>query len=148
VLYYVGAGNVDGLLGTCYAELMTTQAVAAPATVFIAISSNGYALWLQNGDASTAIATSDGSNNAVKTGLSDMRTGPRKRASSWGPAGQRVTGDGLAVGTQTLDANGLGPAANLYVGGLAADNKPYAPMKNVRIWQRALPDVQLQSLTA
>lgn len=149
VLNYAYAGNADTATGAAYAELSTLWTAANAAANDVAISiGNAAAGWLfgNTPDASTIIATLDGTTTVKKTGLTNMNTASRKRACSWGLSGQSITGDGVAVATGLFDG-AFGNNVNIGIGHGSSANSWYGCVKNVRIWTRQIADSQLVSLT-
>jgi hypothetical protein len=145
---FPAAGNIDFTQGTAYAEL-TTNWTSGPQSINAALGTglNGRILWNPNGVASTNIRTFDGANQAIKGGMTDMSTAVRKRASSWGAAGQFVTGDGAAPATAAFDGT-MGDGVVLEIGNTADGSQWNGTIKNVRIYPTQLTSAQLQALTA
>lgn len=96
-LTYQQSGNIDNTIGTTFASVMSEVSTVNRSAFDVANT----AYSASNAAGNTQWQTWDGSTVVVKTGLTDISTGKRKRANSWGPAGLAVTGDGL---TQTLGA--------------------------------------------
>jgi hypothetical protein len=143
------AGNVDVTQGAAYAELTTEWTTVPPGANFAALSigaiAAGWVLFDTTATASTVIRNFDGTNQAIKVGLSDMATGVRKRAASWGAGGLNVTGDGLAVANSAFDgANGV--VGFIYVGGTNTIIWN-GGIKNLAIWPTQLPDATLVAIT-
>lgn len=147
VLTYPSAGNVNFAQGTAYAELSTNYATSIGNPVAVACTITGSMLFLTGGASSVEQRSYDGTAFAGKAGLSNMNTAPRKRVSSWGAGGQRITGDGIAVSTASFDGT-MGSGAILEIGNSGGANHWDGTIKNVRIWQTQLPDATLQALTA
>lgn len=147
VLTYVFAGNMDASNGGAYAELTTQWTTAAATSQALSTDTNtGRLLYVPGGAASTVISVTDGTTVVSKTSITDMATGIRKRASSWG-GGQRITGDG-GTATTGIFAGTIGNSA-IGVGCSASGaGQWFGTVKNVRIWLTRLPESLLQTLTA
>jgi hypothetical protein len=111
-LSFPQAGNLNLSQGACYAELFSNWTIAA--TNCVAVSTSGFAFMLYEAGlvGSTALSLS-ATASVTKNGMSDMSIDVRKRASSWGPAGVMITGDGLppaigAAGTLAAGSIGIG----------------------------------------
>lgn len=144
VLTYPFAGNALAATGTCYADLSTFSARSTQQVVVSFTTSNGPMFF--NSSVGTRISISDGTTAATKTGLTDMLTGIRKRATSWGTA-LNATGDGATVETAAFDGD-MGSAAvatGCFTNGASSW---YGTLKEVHIWQSQLADATLQALTA
>lgn len=148
VLTYTFAGNASATAGSVYAEV-TSQWTTAPSglgAMVVSFSNGNARAMFRSGAVSTGISIHDGTNVASKTSLTDMSTGVRKRATAWGSA-LVATGDGAAVATGAFDGD-IGSTAI----GVGCDSSGaqqwFGTVKNVRIWQRQLPDAVLQSLTS
>jgi hypothetical protein len=146
VLTYTFAGNADATQGACYAELsLLTQGAPAASIWFVGFGSGIGPLRIGGSAATTTIGTNDGTNLANKTGLTDLTTGVRKRAASWG-TNQAVTGDGATVATAVFDGDigSLAVSIGCTPGGAA---QAFGTIKNVRIWKDNLSNNQLVDLT-
>jgi len=142
-LTYASAGNMDFTQGSAYAELSLSGGPISGAGA-LAATANGRML---HTDATTSIRVYDGVTNTVKAGLTDMATGVRKRASSWGAAGMSVTGDGAAPATSVFDGSmGSGPVIEIGAQGGAALWR--GTIANVRIFALQNSDAWLSSITA
>lgn len=146
VLSYPFAGNGNDSAGTAYIELSTIWSTNGTSVAMTFGNTNGRMLYSPS-LASTQIQMFDGTAAVVKTGLTDMNTGSRKRASSWGTAGQSITGDGAAVATGTFDGS-MSAGATIELGNMVGSSQWFGTLKNIRLWQRQLPDATLQAITA
>ena len=148
VLTYASAGNVADAAGSAYAEL-TSQWTSAPGGQAIAIGPASGVGVLESLGASTTISSDDGAVAATKSGLTDMRLGPGKRASSWSIAdGQNSTGDGSAPANNTYDGSHTLGASFGIGGGNTGLNNWYGNIRNVRLLSRAWTSSELVSVTA
>lgn len=147
VMTYPFAGNVDATQGTVSAELSRAGSSTTVNRVAVGINSaGGIPLWQISGQATTTMSVNDSTTTVTKTGLTDMSTGVRKRASSWGSGGLIVAGDGAAVASGAFDGNMNTTSISIgCVGGIVQFN---GFIQNVRIWPQQLSDAQLISLTA
>jgi hypothetical protein len=147
VLSYA-AGNVNIAAGTAYAELYTNYS-AAPSTgnpCAVANDTNGLMLYVAPSNLTTTNAMFDGTTAFVKSGMSDMATGVRKRASSWGGLGLALTGDGLAPQTAAFDG-AMGAVTTVEIGSVVGANQFMGTVRNVRLWLTQLLSATLQSIT-
>jgi hypothetical protein len=140
-LTYPSAGNVDFTQGSAYAELSQDGANSGAGAV--AATTNGRML---HTDAPTSIREFDGTINNIKAGLTDMSTGVRKRASSWGGTGQSVTGDGAAPGTGAFDGS-MGSGAVIEIGMYSGANQWCGTIREARIFLLQNPDAWLQTVS-
>lgn len=150
LLTFPATGNVSATAGTCYAEVSTLWSTSANLHGAVTFENTRGPLLTATGLAATRLRIRDGTNAAEKTGLTDMSTGVRKRASSWGGSALAITGDGLAVATGTFDGNMNDNSRDIHIATTvnAGGTEWFGTIKNVRIWQRQLSDAVLQSLTA
>lgn len=148
VLTYPSAGNIDFTQGAAYAELGTEWTTS---TNNIAVATSGVAtgqiLSLGASSASTVIRSFDGTTTATKSGLSDMATGIRKRAVSWGAVGQQITGDGAAVVTAAFDGS-MGAGANIDIGHANGASQWGGTIRNVRSYPKQPSIATLSGWTA
>jgi hypothetical protein len=143
---FLAAGNVDFTQGTAYAELSTNYTISPANVAALAATMNGQMLAVGVGGAATGITVFDGNSSTTKSGLSSMNTAVRKRASSWGLAGQMVTGDGAAPGVAAFDGT-MGAGPNIEIGHFAGANQWGGSIRGVRIFPAQLTSAQLQALT-
>ena len=147
VLTYPFTGNADATQGTAYAELGAEWATS-PNAIAIGVSENADGTVLGrtlNGD-SSGIAIRDGTSVCIKTGLTNLLTGSRKRATSWGGSGLAATGDGATPATTAFD--GAIGSAGFGVGCTPAGAAQWSgPIKNVAIYRKQLADAQLIDMT-
>lgn len=146
VLSYATTGNVDFATGSGYAEISRTSNGSSLVCTYVGI--NTARILAINAGAPTSITVFDSTNQAFKVGLTSCFNVARKRASSWGAAGQSVGGDGVAVGTSVFDGS-MGSGATIGIGhnsgGITQIN---GTIKNVRLWTRQLTDAELVLMTA
>lgn len=146
VLTYPFAGNASASVGSAYAELTTQWANTSTAHSAIDFADRT-ALYIDNA-AATTIRLTDGTNAALKTGLTDMSTGLRKRVSSWGGSGLIVTGDGATVATSTFDGDIGSTAIGVGINAAGASRNWFGTIRNVRIYSAQLSAAQLSAVTA
>lgn len=151
VLSFTTAGNVSNLQGTAYAELQTLWALSPTASPFAITvnNANGIPMVVSGPSvAATQMRIFDGTLVVSRGGLTDMSTAVRKRGSSWGPAGQVVTGDGASVSTGAFDGT-MGPQDNpLFIGcNTGGGNTWNGTIRNVTIWPYQFSNAQLQQQT-
>lgn len=144
VLSYPFAGNFSQSNGTTYVEVsdISTSGIiryglldTANGHFFPAFASN------------TVASIFDGTNTVTISGLTSKLNAVQKVASSWGPAGLSVTGNGLTPITGSFDGS-IGGVAALGVGGVGDASDLYGTVKNIHIWTQKFSDVQLQAFTA
>ena len=149
VLTYAFAGNASATAGACYAELSSEWTTGAGAHVAVGfLPSSVGVLYVSTGIPSTSIRSGDGTAATTKGGLTSMATAARKRASSWGAAGQSATGDGATVATAAFDGDMGSTAIGIGIEGDGAGSEWFGTIRNVRIWTRQLTDAQLQGVTS
>lgn len=150
-LTYPKAGNYLTSAGTCYAELFHMSTDTALGRFYVcAEDASGRLLYTAIGAADTSISSYDGTTINTKSGIASLATGVRKCASSWGLAGQVITGGGITVTTAAFDGvMGAGGSANIGIGcDPAGGSRAYGTIKNVRIWKTQLPSADLVRITA
>jgi len=151
VLTYPFSGNASATVGTCYAELSTfwSTSNSADHSHAVCFGTSGHGpLLVDASQASTRIVINDATNPnpAVKTGLTDLSTAVRKRASSWGVAGLSITGDGAAVATATFDT--VMESTSIGIGTVSAGGAQWCgTIKNARIDQSQDTNAVLQQMT-
>lgn len=132
--------------GTAYGEFGSLWTTAGATSVLLTLGNTNGRMLYSPSLIATSIQMFDGTSTALKTGLTDMSTGSRKRASSWGGTGQSITGDGASAGTATFDGS-MSAAGTIEIGHMVGSSQWFGTLKNVRIWQRQLPDATLQAIT-
>jgi hypothetical protein len=95
----------------------------------------------------TSIRCGDGVQFPTKAGLTDMSTAVRKRISSWGAAGLKLTGDGAAETAVAFDGT-MGSGANLEIGHSGGINQWSGTMRNVQIYLTQFSSAAMQAKTA
>lgn len=133
--------------GTQYSELYTGRTPISPAAVFVGFNATSYPLYITIGKAATFIDMSDGTSGIETGALSDMATGQRKKASTWGGATMLITGDGGAVVSGAFDG-AMGAGTTLAVGTSGSVDQPSTVFGKTFTLGRKLTSVQLQALTA
>jgi len=139
VLSYPFTANGSGTEGACYAELATLYPATntsggTSAAVTFGTTNLGHPLAIASTQAVTAIVCTDSTASASKTGLTSMFTAVRKRASSWGAAGQIITGDGAAVATAAFDGTMGETLTAIKVGCGNTGNQWNGTIKNFKVW--------------
>lgn len=148
VLTYVAAGNINDAQGAAYIEATTFSTTGnGSSSIPLAFSSSGSLLYLNSGDVRTVSNLYDGTTAVTKTGLTDISTAIRKRACSWGGGGMSITGDGATPATSVFDGS-LGSTSITIGAATGSTAQWFGPMRNVRIYPRALSAAQLQAMTA
>lgn len=146
-LTYVFTSNASASVGTAYAETKTLWATATAASTLIGFKTTANGPLFNNSEASTTIRVNDGTNTLQKTGLTDMQTAFRKRASTWASTTMKVTGDGASAASGSFSTD-MG-STNIGIGASSAGANTWNGLiRNVRIWKVALTTGQLQALTA
>lgn len=136
-LTYQTAGNIDFAVGTMFVTQQSNIGAAARNSISIGSSYFGI-----SASATTSYRVYDETTVVTASGLSDITTAPRKRAASWGPAGLKVNGDGVAPTSGAFDGS-FGSGATISVGLNA--NGYTGP---VAIYNYQMTDAELQALTA
>jgi hypothetical protein len=148
VLSYPTLGNVDLTLGTAYIELSTNWSVANGDTYALSATDNGRFFYVAGSNQSTTMNGFDGTNIvAIGAILTDMNGVVRKRARSWGPSGQKLTGDGLAPASAAFDGV-LGAGPNLDILHRTGTSQWNGCAKGIRIFPTQISTAALQAITA
>jgi hypothetical protein len=150
VLIYSNAGVISASEGTVYAELSTAFTVASgyKDAISSAAGTGASILGISAAAASTTRFSSDGTAIVVKTGLSDMNTGVRKTAVSWGGSTSLLTGDGVTPTSSAFDGT-MGVTASFGVGCNALGTGNWSgTVRNIYIWNRKLSASELQAITS
>lgn len=148
VLIYPFAGNASASAGTAYAETQTFWTSVTGVAECLIDFGDRSALYIDSG-ASSTMRIGDGTNVAFKSGLFELFTAVRKRASSWGGAGLLVTGDGAQATAGAFD--GAMPSTAIGIGGNATGATSrawFGTIRNARIYQNQFTAAQLQAITA
>lgn len=130
-------------LGAAYAELSTFW--TAQTGNKNALASGGRPFINQN-SASTVLNIFDSLNMLSKAGMSDMSTGVRKRASTWGAAGLRITGDGLVPAIGVFDGS-MDNAGEFEIGHIGGAEGWDGTLKNIKLWYRELSSDDIRFIT-
>jgi hypothetical protein len=133
-LSYQTASNIVFTVGTIYCEVQSEPTGSNRNAVAPGNSSC-------NASSSTSWRAYDGTTVVEKIGLSDIRTGKRKRVNSWGPENTKVTGDGLPPASGAFDGL-FGDGAILYI---AQNFQGY--IGPVAIYNYQMTDAELQAIT-
>jgi hypothetical protein len=132
------AGNMDVTQGTAYAELSTNYTQSGGLNQFaLSATSNGRMLSLLANSIDSNITMFDGVTLNSKTALTNMSTAVRKRASSWGAAGQQITGDGLIPQVAAFDGT-MGAGPNIEIGFTGAGNQWSGTIRNVQLFSQQI----------
>ena len=148
VLSYTSA-NVNDDAGTCYVEaheLVGTITTGATKYADGGDAAAGLFLGRQTTNAMTTNYMDDGPNIVQKTGLTNLTTGVRKRASRWGSSTMSVTGDGATVATGTFD-NAM-TATSLRVSDTTNSNNHSSAVKELHILLTDEGDAVIEEITA
>ena len=149
VLTYPSANNVSDSAGTSYGELSTLWATCPDAVAIGLAASFTGAQYLFSARPSTQIGVNDGTGFVTKTGLTDMNTAARKRATSWGALGMSATGDGVSVANTTFDGSMNSMAIGIGVrGDGSTSHNWFGTIRNVRLYLIQVTDGFLQAMTA
>jgi hypothetical protein len=135
--------------GTSYVEFNTNWATSDPVVNHGVISyrSGSISMFLNNNSPPTHFRMSDSTTNVQKSAISNANGVTRKRAVSWGAAGQFVTGDGAASATGAFD--GTFGSASTAIGCEAAGGTPlFGCFLRHTLWKTQYTDGQLQALTS
>jgi len=149
VLTYTPGGNVDATVGSALAQITSnwnaSGLTGTAACVYFGSAANNGALYSPN-TGPTNIRCADGTNAASQT-VTSYYLNPTKVGSSWAGSQLLVTGGGLASANATFDGD-MGIAA---IGVGCASNGTanwHGTISEVRIYNYAMTDVQLQAITS
>ncbi|MEO7667599.1 MAG: hypothetical protein ABIU97_11295 [Dehalococcoidia bacterium] len=147
-LLYPYAGNAVPSAGTVYDEMSLDGVNSARDCFGIAFDTDaGRAFYIGAGNPATVMQIYDGTALAQKSAISSLVTGVRKRVSSWGALGLRVTGDNLIPDSGAFDGNMQ--SAGIAIGTNTSGNASwFGTHRNVKIWPTQLSLALQQSLTA
>lgn len=149
VLTYQFAGNADATVGSCYMEYQSGVTVGSGlgCTPVSFSTTQGAMAYINSPDARTTCRVFDGTNIVQATGLNDISTAVRKRATSWGGSTMRITGDGVLPASGSFDG-GIG-STSIAIGGLSTGASAiFGTIRNVRIYQAQFTSAQLQAVTS
>lgn len=136
-LTYQTASNIDSAVGTIFYIAHITSDVNTTRYAIKVGASGSYLI----SSTATRNRNYDGTNICEKTGLSDIRTAPRKRAVTWGPAGLSSTGDGLVPQTSAFDGDwGDGTSISIF-------SSASGYIGPVAIYNYQMTDAELQEIT-
>jgi len=137
-LTYQTAGNIDLATGTMFCELFSPAMSAFPPVFLIGTGSCSLIT-----DEPTSWRFNDSTTTTtIASGLSNIRTGIRKRSASWGGATKAVCGDGVAPTSGAFDGS-FGTGVTVDIGSTLNGY-----MRNVAIWNYQMTDAELQAITS
>jgi len=137
-LTYQTAGNIDFATGTMFCELFSPAMAAFPPVFLIGTGSCSLVT-----DEPTSWRFNDSTTTTtIASGLSNIRTGIRKRSASWGGATKAVCGDGVAPTSGAFDGS-FGTGVTIDIG-----NTLNGYMRNVAIWNYQMTDAELQAIAS
>jgi len=136
-LSYQTASNIDFAVGTLYHATKLTGSSTSRYPVIIGSSHLG----INSSQANTEYRAYDGTTVVSKLGLDDATAGFVKRASSWGSAGLKVTGNGAVTASGAFDGS-FGDGATISI---ASNLSGY--VGPIAIWNYQMTDAQLQAIT-
>lgn len=143
-LTYPTASNIDFTVGSVFLETMHQGSLINTETAFgttVAI------LYRSNTTPVTSYRVYDGTNIVQKDSLSDVSTGVRKRAASWGTS-LKVCGDGASPTFGSFDGS-LPSDVSFGVGSTSAGSAVLnGTVKNVSIFNYEFSDSELQGITS
>ena len=147
VLTYPLASNANPSLGSIYAEVNSSANSPFTTTnVVVGYDASGGPFAVEAGAAVTIISSNDGATTVQKNFGNSLLTAVRKVALSYGGSARSITGDGAAVATGSFDGS-FGSTAIAIGCGTGGANQWYGTLRNVRLYNRALSDAQLQQMT-
>lgn len=146
---YPYTGNMNSAAGVFYAEVATMISSAAAILVAVGMASNRSPVSRNSttGAPATVIRSVDATVGVLKTGLTSMLTGVRKRAGGWGPLGQMVTGDGAVPEIGTFNGS-MGNTNIAVLCNTSGTGNWGGTVKVLRGWKNQPNAVQLAALTA
>lgn len=141
VLTYPGAGNFDPAVGAHYCEYRLLGNTVAYKVIFDITAPGAIVNYVGNNstvrDGTTVLTASAAS--AIDTNY--------KQAFSWGGSRMAVSLDGAAVDSSAFDGS-LGGSTTLYIGAdVNSGNQLNGTVRQLKLWTRALSDVELVVLT-
>lgn len=134
--------------GTAFAQLMTNWTTNAVASVAVGFGvATELPLQVATSAATTTTSARDGTNVVTKSGLTDLSTGLRKRASAWGGSTMIVTGDGVAVQSGNFDGD-IGSTAIAIGSATGGAGNWFGAIRRVALWAPRFTDSQIQQVTS
>ncbi len=144
VLLYPATGNGGDTAGSCYAEV--TQPASTTGYVVMMSGSANVALFTNVG---TQVRCFDGTNNNAGATYTPSITAPVKIAAAWGQTAStmQTAASGATAAATAFDGT-MAFSGNLHVGSNAGTNQfVFGTIRNVRLYNRALANAQLQAMT-
>lgn len=146
VLTYLSAGNVSDAAGSTYAEIASFGNLFTASAAIVSSFNGGTSSFSQTNSA-TSINIADGTTTVALT-VTSLVNRSAKVASSWGVLKMSVSEGGLISTSAAYDGSFSSTSIGIGQHGGGGANALHGTFKNVRIWQRQLPDTTLQVLTA
>lgn len=145
VMTYPTAGNIDQTIGSAFCRFMVPQQNASVGQPLVAnqLSAGNAQLYVPSGS-STQLACFDGTSIILSAAVSDFRNTVTRGASTWSGSGRAIYVNGSSKNTGAFDGTYNGTA--IHIGSNASAAQLNGCIRDVRIWQRALSDSEVQAL--
>lgn len=146
ILTYALAGNADNTVGTAYAEIsrnFASNVTDGTGKVIVGGDTANHFLYYQSGNGFLTLF--DGA-TATQIAAADAADTVYKVASRWAGAATALVKNAGAITTGSFDGNMNATAIS--IGEAGANNFFNGCIRNVMIWNRAIPDVTLLALTS
>lgn len=146
VLTYPSAGNISGTVGSAYAEIGTLWSSPGGQRNALGFSASIDGLINHSGSIATGLRAYDNTNSVEQASNPTMFNSQVKYATAWGGSSMKITGNGSAVTSGSFDGS-IGGAI-IAVGCSGGSVSQWGgPIRNVRIFGRALSSSELQAIT-
>lgn len=147
-LSYPNAGSMNATQGTCYAEAQTEWSVNEASVWLVGTDGSGRLLFISGpGSNPTGISSKDAGVGSATGGGASMFGVTKRCGSSWSGTVSKSYYEGLAVSTG-VNTGAMSLLTNIGIGcqGGGGSNGWSGGIKNVKIWDRALTDTQINAM--
>lgn len=136
------AGNINGPAGACYVEYQVPT-INPSANQYVAAANGGVGIF----SGTTGMASVYDSTTITATANTITAGAVSKAASAWSGSTERVCLNGGAVASGVFDGD-LSVSTPMFMGSNPGGTQNlFGTLRNVKIWQQALTDAQLKTLT-